>query len=61
MTLRETLKLLQCNKTELARMLGISKGAISHWDMDKPIPERHQLRLRYELKPKLFKKSTKTK
>jgi len=38
--------------SRLAEALGITKGAVSLWRDDRPIPERHELRLRYELKPK---------
>lgn len=37
----------------LATALGLSKQAVSDWD-EGPIPERHDLRLRYELKPEAF-------
>jgi len=39
----------------LARALGVTKSAVSQWG--ETIPERHALKIRYELKPKLFKKS----
>lgn len=37
----------------LAKALGISKSAVSQWP-DGPIPERHDLRIRYELRPEHF-------
>ena len=39
---------------ELAKALGISKSAVSQWP-DGPIPDNHDLRIRYELKPELFR------
>lgn len=35
---------------ELGTALGISKAAVSRWP-DGPIPDNHDLRIRYELKP----------
>ena len=37
----------------LAAALGISKSAVSQWP-DGPIPENHDLKIRYELKPEHF-------
>lgn len=37
----------------LAVALGLSKQAVSDWG-DGPIPEVHDLKLRYELKPEAF-------
>lgn len=39
---------------ELATALGISKAAVSQWP-DGPIPDKHDLRIRYELKPERFR------
>ncbi len=39
---------------ELAKALGISKSAVSQWQ-DGPIPDNHDLRIRYELKPEHFR------
>lgn len=39
---------------ELAKALGISKAAVSQWP-DGPIPDNHDLRIRYELKPEHFR------
>ena len=39
---------------ELAKALGISKSAVSQWP-DGPIPDKHDLRIRYELKPEHFR------
>ena len=39
---------------ELATALGISKSAVSQWP-DGPIPDNHDLRIRYELKPEHFR------
>lgn len=38
----------------LADALDISRTAVTMWPADKPIPERHALKLRYELKPDVF-------
>jgi hypothetical protein len=43
--------------TRLADALGISSQAVSMWPDDKPIPEVHRLRLRYELRPEAFEKA----
>jgi DNA-binding transcriptional regulator YdaS (Cro superfamily) len=42
---------------ELAKALGISKSAVSQWP-DGPIPDNHDLRIRYELKPEHFRPGT---
>jgi len=39
---------------ELAKALGISKAAVSQWP-DGPIPDKHDLRIRYELRPEHFR------
>jgi len=39
---------------ELAQALGISKAAVSQWP-DGPIPDNHDLRIRYELRPERFR------
>lgn len=46
---------LYSTATELADALGIGKSAVSMWP-DGPIPEAHDLKLRYELKPEAFAK-----
>jgi DNA-binding transcriptional regulator Cro len=43
------------SQTALAEALGIGKSAVSQWP-DGPIKERHDLKLRYELKPEAFAK-----
>ncbi len=42
---------------ELAEALGISKSAVSQWP-DGQIPDKHDLRIRYELKPEHFRPAT---
>lgn len=37
-----------------ADALGIKRGAVAMWSNERPIPERHALKLRYELRPDLF-------
>jgi DNA-binding transcriptional regulator YdaS (Cro superfamily) len=39
---------------ELALALGISKSAVSQWS-EGPIPQNHDLRIRYELRPEHFR------
>jgi transcriptional regulator with XRE-family HTH domain len=39
---------------ELAKALGISKSAVSQWP-EGPIPDNHDLRIRYELKSEHFR------
>ncbi|GLQ96441.1 hypothetical protein GCM10007863_08590 [Dyella mobilis] len=38
----------------LADALGISRTAVTMWPGEEPIPEVHELKLRYELKPQIF-------
>lgn len=45
----------------LADALGISRTAVTMWPDDAPIPEKHALKLRYELRPELFNKQAKHK
>lgn len=35
----------------MARQLGISRSAVSQWAPDQPIPEVHELKIRYVLHP----------
>jgi len=42
-------------QSNLARALGISRQAVSDWPNGKPIPEAQALKLRFILKPELFK------
>jgi len=41
------------NKAELARVLGISRAAVSKWP-DEKIPEAQALKIRFVLKPEAF-------
>lgn len=41
------------SQSEVARKLGLDAPAVSKWPMDKPIPEKHELRLRYVLMPEI--------
>lgn len=47
------IEVLHVFKTEQAAAdtLGIGRTAVTMWKPDKPIPERHALRLRYEVRP----------
>lgn len=40
----------------LAEALGIERANIYMWPDKDPIPEKHALRIRYELKPEAFKR-----
>jgi len=40
----------------LAQALGVSKSAVSQWP-EGPIPVKHDLRIRYELKPGHFREA----
>ena len=42
------------NKAKLAACLGLTRQAVSLWDVDGPIPEKHELRLKFLLRPDLF-------
>ncbi len=44
MTLQEALELLQCNSSELSRMLGITTAAVAQWDKQKiPLGREYQV------------------
>lgn len=49
-TKQEAVAMYGGNQAALARALGIKRAAVSKWK-DGPIPERHALKLRYEIKP----------
>lgn len=53
-TLAEILPHFDGNRAALARALGITRQAINAWPVDGPIPERQELRLRYEVLPEVF-------
>ena len=42
------------NQSRLAAALKITSSAVSQWAEDKPIPEVHELKLRYVLHPEAF-------
>ncbi len=50
-TLREILPQFDGKKAKLAAALGLSRQAVSSWDMDAPIPSRHLIRIQRELLP----------
>lgn len=52
MTLIDALKIFK-TRVALAKALGITKQAVSAWEEDKPIPENHSLKLKYEIIPNL--------
>lgn len=52
MTKQEALALFNNNGSALARALGISKQAVSHWPEDR-VPEAQELKIRYRLIPRL--------
>ena len=49
LTLREVLPHFSGRKAQLAAALGISRQAVSRWELDDAIPEKHALRLKHEL------------
>lgn len=49
LTLTEVLPHFEGKKALLAAHLGISRQAVSRWDMDDAIPEKHELKLRHQL------------
>lgn len=53
-TKEKALSLFNGNGAALARALGITRAAVSEWPKKSPIPENHELRLVYELKPEHF-------
>lgn len=53
LTLNDVLPFFGSKKAQLAHALGISRQAISNWSMDDAIPEKHELKIRYELVPQL--------
>jgi hypothetical protein len=42
------------NASDLARALKIRPQAVYQWGDDEPIPDNHELRLKYELRPEVF-------
>ncbi len=52
-------QLLRHYKTDsaIARLFGLHRQAVHQWEDDAAIPAKHLLRLRYELRPDLFKKA----
>ncbi|KAF1045637.1 hypothetical protein [Xylophilus sp.] len=54
MTKSELLSRLCIRQSELARLLGVSRSAVAQWPDDQPIPEKQELKLRYELRPDVF-------
>lgn len=53
LTLADVLPYFNQRKAQLAEALGISRQAISNWQMDEAIPEKHELKIRHELVPEL--------
>lgn len=49
LTLKEVLPHFSGRKSQLAAALGISRQAVSRWELNEPIPEKHELKLRHEL------------
>jgi len=52
--LKDILPHFDNNKANLAACLNISRQAVSQWPEDGAIPEVHELKLRYELRPGLW-------
>lgn len=53
LTLRDVLPYFHDRKSKLAEALGISRQAVSRWEMDDPLPEKHILKIKHELVPEL--------
>jgi len=53
LTLRDILPHFSNRKSKVANALGISRQAVSKWDLDDAIPEKHELRIRHELLPNI--------
>ena len=53
LTLREVLPYFHERKSKLAEALGISRQAVSKWELDEALPEKHELRIKHELVPEL--------
>jgi len=51
LTLRDILPHFSNRKSKVASALGISRQAVSKWDLNEAIPEKHELRIRHELLP----------
>lgn len=49
LTLSEVLPHFEGKKSVLAAYLGISRQAVSRWDIEDPIPEKHELKLRHQM------------
>ena len=50
-TLNDVLPYFDNRKIQLAEALGISRQAISNWQLNDAIPEKHELKIRHELLP----------
>lgn len=53
LTLRDVLPYFHDRKSQLAEALGISRQAVSKWDLDEALPEKHALKIKHELVPEL--------
>ena len=53
LTLREVLPYFHHRKSQVAEALGISRQAVSKWNLDDRLPERHALKIKHELMPEL--------
>lgn len=49
LTLKDVLPHFSGRKSQLASALGISRQAVSRWELNDAIPEKHELKLRHEL------------
>jgi DNA-binding XRE family transcriptional regulator len=56
MTKSEILRLFDDDQYQLAKLLGITRQAVEQWPMDRDIPEKQYLKLRYELIPQAFRR-----
>lgn len=53
LTLRDVLPYFHDRKSKLAEALGISRQAVSKWELDDALPEKHELKIKHELVPEL--------
>lgn len=58
LTKAQAIEVFNGKVTDLAEALGLTRQAIYAWD-ERAIPERHDMKIRYELHPKKNKKDIK--
>lgn len=53
LTKNQVLPFFDNNQAKLGRELGLTKQGVKHWPDDGPMPEVHELKLRYVILPKI--------